>query len=35
MTNASNTAAMNLYSSTGGIEEGDDNVLFVYEIDKR
>ena len=35
MTNASNTAAMNLYRSTGGIEEGDDNVLFVYEIDKR
>lgn len=31
VTNRSNIPAMRLYSSTGGIQEGEDNVLFVYD----
>lgn len=31
MTNRSNIAAMRLYMSTGGVQEGEDNVLFVYD----
>ncbi len=31
ITNRSNIPAMRLYSSTGGVQEGEDNVLFVYE----
>jgi ribosomal protein S18 acetylase RimI-like enzyme len=31
MTNQSNIPAMRLYESTGGVQEGDDNVLFVYD----
>lgn len=31
MTNRSNVAAMRLYTSTGGVQEGEDNVLFVYD----
>ena len=30
LTNRSNIPAMRLYKSTGGIQEGEDNVLFVY-----
>ncbi|MFW5709121.1 MAG: GNAT family N-acetyltransferase [Chloroflexota bacterium] len=31
VTHRSNIPAMRLYSSTGGVQEGEDNVLFVYE----
>lgn len=33
MTNTSNVPATRLYHSTGGIEDGDDNQLFVYQLD--
>lgn len=31
VTNRSNIPAMRLYASTGGVQEGEDNVLFVYD----
>jgi len=32
LTNKSNSAAMMLYSSTGGIKDSDDEQMFVYYL---
>jgi len=34
MTNTTNIPAIRLYKSTGGIEEGDEAQMFVYQLDE-